>query len=48
MATFLQAATYQKVIQSENILLTNGKELLCYSILKKEAIINELEAIAEF
>lgn len=48
MATFLQAATYQKVIQSENILLTNGKELLCYSILKKEAIMNELEAITEF
>jgi hypothetical protein len=26
--TFLQAASYQKIIQSENILLTNGKEVI--------------------
>lgn len=46
--TFLQAAAYQKIIQSENILLTNGKETLCYNIKKKEEILNDLQAIGSY
>ena len=46
--TFLQAAAYQKIIQSENILLTNGKETLCYNLKKKEEILNDLQAIGSY
>ena len=46
--TFLQAATYQKIIQSENILLTNGKETICYNIKNHEEVLNDLQAIGNY
>ena len=46
--TFLQAASYQKIIQSENILLTNGKELIYYPINSLESISDNIDAIAAY
>ena len=46
--TFLQAASYQKIIQSENILLTNGKEVIYYPINSVERISDNLDAIAAY
>jgi len=46
--TFLQAASYQKIIQSENILLTNGKEVIYYPINSTASISDNLDAIATY
>ena len=46
--TFLQAASYQKIIQSENILLTNGKEVIYCPINSVESISDNLDAIAAY
>jgi hypothetical protein len=46
--TLLQAASYQKIIQSENILLTNGKEVIYYPINSVESISDNLESIASY
>jgi hypothetical protein len=46
--TFLQAASYQKIIQSENILLTNGKEVIYCSINSQESISDDLDSIAAY
>ena len=43
--TLLQAASYQKIIQSENILLTNGKEVIYYPINSIESISDNLDSI---
>ena len=46
--TLLQAASYQKIIQSENILLTNGKEVIYYPINSVESISDNLDSIASY
>jgi len=46
--TLLQAASYQKIIQSENILLTNGKEVIYYPINSTASISDNLDAIATY
>ena len=46
--TLLQAASYQKIIQSENILLTNGKEVIYYPINSIESISDNLDSIATY
>ena len=46
--TLLQAASYQKIIQSENILLTNGKEVIYYPINSTESISDNLDSIATY
>jgi hypothetical protein len=46
--TLLQAASYQKIIESENILLTNGKEVIYYPINSTASISDNLDAIANY